>query len=112
MKRVPIDDAVPGMVLAKAVTNQAGLTIIATGTALDESLIDRLRRMGVPAIYAAGSAAGEESGRTLAELEEDIARRFRKVAGDPLQCRIREAVRRRLLVARGVETAAPERTGS
>jgi hypothetical protein len=44
--------------------------------------------------------------KTLAELERDLDGRFRKVAADPTQCRIREAVRRRLRASRNKEAGA------
>ncbi|MFM8541162.1 MAG: hypothetical protein ACKOBZ_06780 [Nitrospira sp.] len=99
MKRVPLDAAEPGMVLAKPVTNQTGVTVLPAGTELDQDLLKRLDRMNLNAVYVEGvaSAAGDKS---PAEVEQEMERRFRKVAGDPTQVMIREAVRRHLHAVR------------
>lgn len=95
MKRVPLDEAEPGMVLAKPVTNQTGVTVLPAGTELDQELLKRLDRMNLSAVYVEG-AASAAGGKSQAELEQDLNQRFRKVAGDPTQAMIREAVRRHL----------------
>jgi hypothetical protein len=83
------------MTLAKPVTNATGLTILATGTVLDQDLIRRLERMNLAAVYVEGTA-DQRGGLSLAEQEHQLARRFRKVAEDPVQQMIREAVRHHL----------------
>lgn len=95
MKRVPLDEAEPGMVLAKPVTNQTGVTVLPAGTELDQDLLTRLDRMNLSAVYVEG-AAGADADKSPAELEQELDRRFRKVAGDPSQVMIREAVRRHI----------------
>jgi hypothetical protein len=102
MQRVPIENLTPGMTLAKPVANAAGLVVVAEGMVLDESLIARLQRMGTLAVHVAGCSAGADA-KTLAELEQELDHRFRKVAADPIQSRIREAVRRHLRASRGTE---------
>lgn len=95
MKRVPLDGAEPGMVLAKPVINQTGVTVLPAGTELDQDLLKRLDRMNLTAVYVEGTASATGA-RSPAELEQEMAQRFRKVAGDPTQVMIREAVRRHL----------------
>ena len=58
MKRIPLEQAVPGMVLAKPVMNSAGMVVVAAGMALDAPWITHLERMGTTAVYVEG-AAGE-----------------------------------------------------
>ena len=41
---------VPGMTLAKAITDRDGNTLLASGTMLDSEMLDRLIRRGVEAI--------------------------------------------------------------
>lgn len=110
MKRVPIDQVVRGMVLAKAVTNAAGLVVLSAGIELTEATIARLETMGVTAVYVEG-APGEEGTpvKTLAELDRELDQRFRNVAADPIQTRIREAVRRHLHATHAVDTGAGEK---
>ena len=106
MRRVPIEQATAGLTLAKPVTNTSGLVVLGDGAVLDDALIARLDRMGVCAVYVEGDPAGDGAAvKTQAELERDIDDRFRKVAGDPIQSRIREAVRRRVRFSHGKEPA-------
>ncbi len=104
MKRVPLDEAEPGMVLAKPVTNQTGMTVLPAGTELDQDLLKRLDRMNLTAVYVEG-VAGAAGAKSPADLEQDLNRRFRKVTGDPTQVMIREAVRRHVQAAQA-EAAA------
>ena len=101
MKKVPIQEALPGMVLAKPVTNASGLIVAAAGLPLDEALIAHLERMGKAAVYV-DSAPGEEPSKSLEDLERELNARFRKVQGDPELTRIREAIRRHLRGRSGV----------
>lgn len=102
MKRVVIDELLPGMVLAKAVTNAAGLPVVAAGAELDGSIIERLRRLGLTAVYVDGDA-GDTTGKTLAELEAELEHRFRKVLQDPLQVNILRHIRDHLRATHGMQ---------
>jgi hypothetical protein len=105
MRRIPIGEAEPGQTLAKPVTNGNGLPVLSEGAVLSDALIARLRRMGLAAIYVEGQALQEgESVKTLPELERELTQRFRKVAGDPLQDRIRAAIIRHLRAMYGAPT--------
>lgn len=105
MKRVVITEVLPGMVLAKPVTNANGLPIIATGTALDETMIERLKRLDLTSVYVEGDA-GTAAGKTLAELETELEHRFRRVIRDPLQQTLLAALRQHLQQTHG--TASTE----
>lgn len=95
MKRIPVTAAEIGMVLARPLLNQAGLTVVTAGTELDEQLVRRLERMGLSAIYVEG-AAEAGGGTSLADREAQLDKRFRQVAEDPVQQMIREVVRAQL----------------
>lgn len=101
MKRVVITEVLPGMVLAKPVTNANGLPIIAAGTTLDDTMIDRLKHLELTSAYVEGHA-GTATGKTLAELEAELEHRFRRVIRDPLQQNILAALRLHLQQAHGV----------
>jgi len=109
MMRIPLDQATPGMVLAKPVTNPTGLPILPAGTELDADLIRRLDKLNQYAVYVEGGAAVENH-QTLAELEEALNQRFQKVADDPTQVMIREAVRRLLHASRADATMTGDPT--
>ena len=84
MKRVVIEELLPGMILAKPVTNANGLPIVAVGTTLDGFIIERLQRLELASVYVEGNPE-DSNGKTLTELEAELELRFRKVAQDPVQ---------------------------
>jgi hypothetical protein len=92
MRRIALQETVPGMVLAKPITNPAGLVVVAAGVILDETLIARLEQMGKSAVYVGGSSAEGTPDKSIGELEQEVAWRFRKVGADPVQIRIKEAI--------------------
>ncbi|TLY16970.1 MAG: hypothetical protein E6K67_08850 [Nitrospirae bacterium] len=92
MKRVPLQEVAPGMVLVKPVTNSAGHVVVAAGMTLNEPLITHLERLGKAAVYVEGAPDGGAS-KSFEELEGELAGRFRKVKGEPQLARIHEAIR-------------------
>jgi hypothetical protein len=97
MRRVLIQEATPGMVLAKPVTNSTGGIIIAAGMVLDDALLGRLEKMGRGAVYIEGTTPAAVGDATPEELERELASRFRRVSPDPVQELIHETIRRHLL---------------
>ena len=91
MKRVLLQEAAPGMVLVKPVTNSAGHVVVAAGMTLNEPLITHLERLGKAAVYVEG-APDEGASRSFEEVERELADRFRKVEGEPQLARIRKAI--------------------
>ncbi len=87
MQRIPIMLALPGMELARDICREdgaAGPPICGKGMVLTVSLIERLKRMGAQTITVVGRPVMTEDDRTMDEHLEDLDRRFRKVADDPL----------------------------
>jgi hypothetical protein len=84
MKRVVIEELLPGMILAKPVTNANGLPIVAVGTTLDGFIIERLQRLELASVYVEGNPE-DSNGKSLTELEAELELRFRRVAQDPVQ---------------------------
>jgi hypothetical protein len=101
MKRVVIEELTAGMILAKPVTNAAGLVVLPSGAELDEATLARLQRLGLASVFVEG-AAGDSDGKTLAELEAELEHRFRLVNHDPIQRRLLEAIRLHLRSRHGV----------
>ncbi|MBI3602976.1 MAG: hypothetical protein HY205_00800 [Nitrospirae bacterium] len=111
MKRLPIEQLTPGMVLAKPASNPAGQMILPAGAELTEALIVRLQDMGLTSAHVENSPGeGGAPAQTLAELEQALDRRFRKVTEDPELMRIREAVRRHLRSTHSANAGAAGRT--
>ena len=95
MKRVVTEELLPGMILAKAVTNTNGLPIVAVGTTLDDFIIERLQRLELPSVYVEGNAE-DSSGKTLTELEAELEHRFRRVAHNHVEQMILRTLRKHL----------------
>jgi hypothetical protein len=51
IKRIPTTDAREGMVLARGIANDTGMTLCAEGTPLTEGLIQRFEQMEITDIY-------------------------------------------------------------
>jgi hypothetical protein len=95
MKRVVIEELLPGMILAKPVTNANGLPIVAIGTTLDGFIIERLQRLELASVYVEGNPE-DSNGKSLTELETELELRFRRVAQDPVQQMILRTLRTHL----------------
>ena len=100
MKRILLEHAKPGMVLAKPVMNAAGMVVVAAGMELDEPRLAHLARIGTAAVYVDG-APGDGELKSLEELERELGARFRKAPQEPQLARIRHAICRHLRDQRG-----------
>ncbi len=92
MQKIPIDLAVPGMKLAKAVTKEGGMTIMAEGMELTDSLISRLENMKVDRITVQGhpvDMGGAGSGTKYAERIERLDVLFRRYGNDKWMTRVK-----------------------
>lgn len=88
MQKIALDRAEPGMVLAKAVENDRGMTLYGAGTELTEKAIARLSNMEVQKITVEGHPIQTGDGQSLEQQEEALRARFRKVRDDPLMRKI------------------------
>lgn len=106
MQTIPIALAAPEMVLARDVKrtdNPTGPPICGKGIVLTESLIERLKTMGIKMLSVEGHPVWQEGDKTLPELLELLDRRFRKVTQDPLMMQLKEIYRVRLIRSMGQE---------
>ena len=71
---ISITDAKPGMVLAKAITNDKDMTLCAVGTPLTEDLIDRFSQMDIDSICIESDK--KMSQEEYLSLKEKIEKRF------------------------------------
>jgi len=104
MQRIPIALAKPGMKLAKEVfrpENPSGPAMCGKGMELTESLLDRLRNMGIRSITVQGHPVWMEGDRTLEEMLEDLDKRFSQVSEDPLTGKLKNIYREYLLRSMG-----------
>ena len=73
-KFIPLENAEVGMVLAKAVANDRGMTLCAEGTTLTEDLIERFRDMEIDSIYIESSK--EMTQEEYLAVKQKIEKRF------------------------------------
>lgn len=95
MQKIPIDLAAPGMKLAKAVTKENGMTIMAEGMELTESLIERLNNMSIDRITVQGhpvDMGGAGSGTKYAERMERLDHLFRRYSKDKWMTRVKTRI--------------------
>jgi hypothetical protein len=101
-RRITLEEAVPGLRLAKPITGPTGIVVLGAGAELTDGLIDRLKTMGVPALHVVPDASpAEVPVKTLQQLEREVRRRFRHAGDDPTLRLMREAVLHQLRAARG-----------
>ncbi|BCS86924.1 hypothetical protein [Pseudodesulfovibrio sediminis] len=92
MQKIPINLAAPGMMLAKPVTKENGMTIMAEGMELTESLISRLESMKIERITVKGNPVdmgGAGSGTKWGERLERLDVLFRKHPKDKWMMRVK-----------------------
>ncbi len=108
MQTIPIALATTDMVLARDVKrtdNPAGPPICGKGMTLNESLLERLKTLGIKMITVEGHPVWMEGDKTLPELLDLMDRRFRKVSDDPLMNKLKELYRVRLIRSMGQQDA-------
>jgi molybdopterin biosynthesis enzyme len=93
--KVPIADAEPGRILAQAVQNHQGQTLLKAGTEIQPKHLRILRTWGVESIEieepraAVAPATGEER-------EQRVVARFRHAGDDPILAELLDAVLERV----------------
>lgn len=104
MQNIPITLAAAGMVLARDITRPDkpdGPPICGKGLVLSDSLLDRLRNMGIQSVAVEGRPVTLEGEATIEEALEALDRRFRKSKGDPATMKLRDIYRTHIMRAMG-----------
>ena len=92
MQKIPINLAAPGMKLAKPVLKEGGMTIMAEGMELTDSLIVRLENMKIDRITVQChpvDMGGAGSGTKWAERRERLDVLFRRHTNDKWMMRVK-----------------------
>ncbi len=92
MQKIPLALAAPGMKLAKPVTKEGGMTIMAEDMELTESLISRLENMKIDRITVQGNPVdmgGAGAGTKFAERIERLDTLFRRYEKDKWMMRLK-----------------------
>lgn len=106
MQNIPIVLAAPDMVLAREVRrsdNPTAPPVCGIGVVLTESLLERLKTMGIQTLTVEGHPLALEGEKGLDEHLQELDRRFSKVSGDPLMMKLLEIHRKNLFQAWGVD---------
>jgi hypothetical protein len=107
MQTISISLAAPGMVLAREIRSSNepnGRVLCGKGVTLTESLISRVRQMGIESVSVEGHPIKMEGERTAADMLAALDQRFCRVTDDPLMMRLKEIYRRQILRSMGEET--------
>jgi hypothetical protein len=104
MQKIPIAMAAPGMVLAQEIKSSedpSAMTVCGKGVQLKESLIDRLRSMGIQTVTVEGHPVKMEGDASVEEMLAALDKRFSRVADDPLMMKIKTLYRKQVLRSMG-----------
>jgi hypothetical protein len=88
------------MVLAKDITNQEGRVLCGKGTALTDTLIERLKKMEITHLAVMGHPVEVEGEKTLEEELQEIERRFSRVLDTPPLMYLKKRLTEQLIHAR------------
>ncbi|GAU09739.1 hypothetical protein [Desulfoplanes formicivorans] len=92
MQKIPLPLAEPDMVLEKPVTRENGMILVGQGTVLTESLIARLKNMGIASVVVQGHPLDLDTGgggTSMGRRGERLEHLFRHVDQDPFMHGIR-----------------------
>jgi hypothetical protein len=104
MQKIPIANALPGMVLAQDVNTSDrddGPPLCGNGCTLTASLIERLKQMGVQTLVVEGHPLQVAGATSLEESLSILDRRFKHVADDPHMMMLKEIYRKHLIKSFG-----------
>jgi hypothetical protein len=104
MQKIPLLKAETGMVLARDIVrtdNPNGPPICGKGVELTDSLIERLKRMGVPTVTVQGRPVFVAGDRSTDEILASFDSRFRKIGDDPLTGKLKKIYRNYLVKTLG-----------
>jgi hypothetical protein len=107
IKKIPLDEARPGMILAQQLQRDDGLLLCQKGAELTENLLRVLTRLGFETIQieVGQTETPAEQAARLARDEAEIEARFVRVASDPILAELKRALIQRL--RRGVHGPGP-----
>jgi len=95
MRRIRVQEAKVGDVLAAPVINRQGRTLLPKGARLSPAVLSRLQGWGVFEVQVEGQGAWT-SEKSSAQLLADLERRFADWQDQPLMRQIEEIARRHL----------------
>ena len=107
MQKIPLSLATPGMKLAKPITKDNGMPIIAAGVELTESLIARLDGMGVEKVCVVGDAVA--SSQNPSERVGRLDHLFRHFTDDEWMLQVKGSLRKYFTIRAAADAAAQDK---
>ncbi len=101
MQKILTALAAEGMVLAREVETPEGRVLCGKGTALTQSLIQRLQQMEIPYVTVEGHPVAVEGEKSLREELQAIENRFSRVTDTPPLMYLKKKIMERTVAARG-----------
>ncbi len=98
MKRIPLDKAEPGMILAQKIVREDGVLLCQKGTELTDGVLRMLKRMSFETVPVEGAEeeSPEEKAARIAKGTAAIEARFVRVGNDPVLSALKSTLIRRL----------------
>ena len=93
MKRISIQQAQTGEIIAKPVENESGQVLCAEGTPVTEKLLHLLEQWEINVIFIEGE---DEDTKSPDELISELNERFARVAHDPFMGQLKDLIKRRI----------------
>lgn len=96
MQKIPLKLAKPGMVLAKPVAKDNGMVLLAQGTELNESALERMERMNIERIVIEGELPdldGAGAGTNYGQILDKLDHLFRKHEKDAWMMKLKKGFR-------------------
>lgn len=109
MQKIPLNLAKPGMKLAKPVLRDNGMTIVAEGVELTETLIERLESFNIERIVVAGTPldlGGAGQGTRYAERLARLDPLFRRFKDDKWMQQVKDFLKAYFQVKAAAQAAA------
>jgi hypothetical protein len=97
MPKVLISEAQPGQILRRPALTRSGLVMVQPGTELTESIIERLKTIGIDSVHVEGTGSGPEKPLEVALQELDA--RFAGHERDPWMQDLKAIIARHLRAA-------------
>lgn len=101
MARISLAQARAGQEVLRPVVNNNGVVLVQAGARLSDSIIERLRNLGISFIVVAGPDPASDVKTPEARLAE-LDRRFAGHEDDPLMVQLKQVVAAQIVAAAGV----------
>ena len=98
IKKISVEQAQPGMILAQEVVRDNGVLLCTKGTALTDKLLSMLKRLNFETvrIEVGSTESPAERAERLAREEAQLDHRFSRVASDPVLAALKQALLKRI----------------